>query len=39
MEAKLLPWQIFNAVVFVLGSGLIYSGTAFAYRARVESGS
>jgi len=36
MEEKLLPWEIFSAVIFVLGSGLIYSGTAAAYRARVE---
>lgn len=36
MEQKLLPWQIFSAVVFVLGSGLIYSGSAFAYRALVD---
>ncbi|HEY4263691.1 MAG TPA: hypothetical protein VGM72_00105 [Micropepsaceae bacterium] len=33
MDEKLLPWQIFSAVVFVLASGLIYSGAAFAYRA------
>jgi hypothetical protein len=33
MEAKLLPWTIFTTVVFILGSGLIYSGAAFAYRA------
>ena len=33
MEAKLLPWQIFSAVIFILASGLIYSGAAFAYRA------
>ncbi|HXJ03104.1 MAG TPA: hypothetical protein VNH44_17930 [Micropepsaceae bacterium] len=33
MDAKLLPWQIFSAVIFVLASGLFYSGAAFAYRA------
>jgi hypothetical protein len=33
MDAKLLPWQIFSAVIFILASGLIYSGAAFAYRA------
>jgi len=33
MEAKLVPWTIFTTVVFILGSGLIYSGAAFAYRA------
>jgi len=33
MEAKLLPWTIFTTVIFILGSGLIYSGAAFAYRA------
>jgi hypothetical protein len=33
MDAKLLPWQIFSAVVFILASGLVYSGAAFAYRA------
>ena len=37
MEAKLLPWEIFTAVVFVLGSGLIYGGAAIAYRARIGS--
>jgi hypothetical protein len=36
MEEKLLPWEIFSAVIFVLGSALIYSGTAAAYRARME---
>jgi hypothetical protein len=36
MEQKLGPWQIFSAIVFVLGSGLIYSGAAFAYRARTS---
>jgi hypothetical protein len=33
MDAKLLPWTIFITVIFILGSGLIYSGAAFAYRA------
>ena len=33
MEAKLLPWTIFTTVIFILGSGLIYSGAAYAYRA------
>jgi len=36
MDAKLLPWQIFSAVIFILASGLIYSGAAFAYRAVAE---
>jgi hypothetical protein len=36
MEQKLLPWEIFNAVIFVLASGLIYSGAAFAYRALTQ---
>lgn len=35
MEQKLLPWQVFTAVVFVLASGLMYGGSAFAYRALV----
>jgi hypothetical protein len=35
MQAKLVPWEIFTAVVFVLGSGLIYGGAAIAYRARI----
>jgi hypothetical protein len=30
---RLLPWELFNAVIFVLYSGLMYSGVAFAYRA------
>src|SRR6267154_1021290 len=38
MEAKLLPWTIFTTVVFILGSGLIYSGAAFAYRAVAGAG-
>jgi hypothetical protein len=38
MRDKLLPWQIFSAVVFVLASGLIYGGSAFAYRALVGQG-
>jgi hypothetical protein len=33
MDDKALPWGIFSMVVFILGSGLIYSGAAFAYRA------
>jgi hypothetical protein len=36
MEQKLGAWQAFSAIVFVLGSGLIYSGAAFAYRARTS---
>jgi hypothetical protein len=36
MEQKLLVWHIFSAVVFILGSGLIYSGAAFAYRALTQ---
>jgi hypothetical protein len=38
MEAKLLPWTIFTTVVFILGSGLIYSGAAFAYLAVAGTG-
>jgi len=38
MEQKLLPWHIFSAVVFILGSGLIYSGSAYAYRTLVREG-
>jgi hypothetical protein len=38
MERKLLPWEIFDAVIFVLASGLIYSGAAFAYRALTAPG-
>jgi hypothetical protein len=38
MEAKLLPWTIFTTVIFILGSGLIYSGAAFAYRAAAGQG-
>ena len=37
MDAKLLPWQAFSAMIFILASGLIYSGAAFAYRA-IEGG-
>jgi len=33
ISSQLLPWEIFNAVVFILYSGLIYSGAAYAYRA------
>jgi len=36
MNEKLLPWTIFTTVVFILGSGLVFSGTAFAYRAVAE---
>ena len=35
MEQKLLPWEVFTGVVFVLGSALIYGGAAMAYRARI----
>jgi hypothetical protein len=35
IRAQIVPWEIFNAVVFVLASGLIYSGLAYAYRAVV----
>jgi len=34
MEQKLGAWQIFSAMMFILGSGLIFSGAAFAYRER-----
>jgi hypothetical protein len=30
---RLLTWEIFNAVMFVLYAGLMYAGAAFAYRA------
>jgi hypothetical protein len=33
MNDKLLPWTIFTTMVFILGSGLIFSGAAFAYRS------
>ena len=33
MNEKLLPWTIFTTVIFILGSGLVFSGAAFAYRA------
>jgi hypothetical protein len=36
MEQKLGAWQIFSAIMFILGSGLIYSGAAFAYRERTS---
>ena len=36
MDAKLLPWQAFSAMIFILASGLIYSGAAFAYGAVAE---
>lgn len=34
-DQKLLPWQVFSALIFMLGSGLIYGGSAMAYRARI----
>jgi len=30
---NLLLWEVFNAAIFILASGLIYSASAFAYRA------
>jgi hypothetical protein len=33
---NLLVWEAFNAAVFVLASGLIYSASAYAYRALTE---
>jgi hypothetical protein len=33
VQQNLLAWEIFNAVIFILASGLIYSGSAYAYRA------
>ncbi len=33
VDRQLVPWEIFNAGVFVLYSGLTYSGAANAYRA------
>jgi hypothetical protein len=35
-DQKLIYWQIFTAIVFILGSGLVFSGAAFAYRARTS---
>jgi hypothetical protein len=32
ISRQLVPWEIFNAVVFILYSGLTYSGAAYAYR-------
>ena len=33
---RLLPWEILNAVLFVLFAGLMYSGSAYAYLAAAE---
>jgi hypothetical protein len=33
IDRQLVPWEIFNAIVFILYSGLTYSGVAYAYRA------
>src|SRR5262249_44631994 len=33
INQQLLPWEILNAVIFVLFSGLVYSGAALAYLA------
>jgi len=33
IEENLLAWEAFNAVIFMLASGLLYSGAAYAYRA------
>lgn len=33
IRQQIVAWEIFNAVLFVLGSGLVYSGAAYAYRA------
>jgi hypothetical protein len=30
---RLASWELFNAVIFVLYSGLVYSGAAYAYRS------
>jgi hypothetical protein len=38
IEQRLLAWETFNAVIFVLYSGLIYSGAAYAYRAATRRG-
>jgi hypothetical protein len=35
MQNRLLPWEVFVAVLFVLASGLLNSGSAYAYRALV----
>lgn len=34
-DQKLVPWQVFSALILVLGSALIYGGAAMAYRARI----
>ena len=34
-DQKLVPWQVFSGLIFVLGSALIYGGAAMAYRARI----
>ena len=36
VQQNLLAWEIFNAVIFILASGLIYSGSAYAYRALAQ---
>lgn len=36
MNDKLLPWTIFTTMVFILGSGLVFSGAAFAYRSLTD---
>jgi len=33
VQQNLLAWEVFNAVIFILASGLIYGGSAYAYRA------
>jgi hypothetical protein len=38
IEQRLLAWETFNAVIFVLYSGLIYSGAAYAYQAAMGRG-
>ena len=32
IRQQIVPWEIFNALLFVVGSGLLYSGLAYAYR-------
>jgi hypothetical protein len=38
IEERLLPWEVFNAITFILYSGLMYSGSAYAYRAAAGRG-
>ena len=33
IDQRLIPWELFNAIVFILYSGLFYGGAVYAYRA------